>query len=758
MSDKVHITGLQGLAIVGLDHWKKPVPHPVSINVTFHTDFSRASETDNLHYSLNYAVISDKIASHLQQNHHKNFNSLGGVASSVYEVLRAERTHCSDVELEVSAPKVDIRALVSYSTRKSGGVYKIAGLRALTLIGVFTFERLNKQFVCLDMDLHVSLDHLNVGRVSELVQDYLESANFKTVEALVSLTSQWILQNFPEISGAGVRVTKPNAIVYTEGVGVSCYHTRADFASLPPIVLQKSEANDAFDLPVEALHDFQGSHLVYVALGSNEGDQMANIQTALHLLEQHPQISVDCTSSLYVSKPMYHTDQADFFNGVVRLSVTDLTPHELLKVLRKIEYTDLNRVKAFENGPRSIDLDLILYGRATVTSEDLIVPHKAMLERTFVLEPLCELLSPDFTHPVTAEPIHNHLTKLLGAPTSVEIQKSAKLILVFPGMHGRKLMLNHDGSSPTILMAIFNATPDSFSDGGTKYELTDDEVIQAAREMKKQGARIIDVGGVSTRPGSSEPLQDEELARVVGVVKAIRSDSELDDVLVSVDTYRAEVARQTLSAGADIINDVSMGLYDEELFDVVAEFGCGYIMSHTRGTPATMSDLTQYGPADDGIVEYNLDKNWHVMRRLESSAQNLINGVCRELAAQYRVAISRGVRKWQVMVDPGIGFAKKGHQNVALLRHARRIKSYALMNLVTGEYTSFCGMAMLVGASRKRFLGEISGESEASQRLVPSTAAVVASVEQGADLVRVHDVSELRQAAAVADAIYRALS
>lgn len=756
MSDKVYISGLEGSAIAGLDHWLKPVPHPVLVDVVFSTDFSKASESDNLHYSLNYAVISDKISSFLKRSHQRNFQSLGGVGEAVFELLEQERALTTSVSLKVLAPKLDIRAPVSYTfSGPASGTYRIEGLRALTLIGVFTFERLNKQFVLLDIDLEVPTTHLNVPLISESVHEYLEQANFKTVEALVKRTSQWILQNYDAVETVGVRVTKPNAIVYTEGVGVSCRCNRDEFLGEEQITLSGGQVKKEFDLPVQSKNDFTGRHTAYIAFGSNEGDQLGHIKKALELLNEHEQITVEATSSLYVSKPMYYTSQADFYNGVFKISVTDMSPHDLLRVLKDIEYGKLARVKDFENGPRSIDLDLVLFDEVTVTTSDLVVPHKAMLERTFVLQPLCELLTPDFIHPVTAEPIHNHLAKLLNTPTDPTVQESSELVLVVPGTDGRSLKFNYNGKTPTTIMGIFNATPDLFSDGGDKFNLNESKIIETALKMKEDGATILDIGGVSTRPGSSEPLEEEELRRVIPVVQAIRSEPKLADVLVSVDTYRAEVADQVVKAGADIINDISMGLYEPKIFEVVAKHGCGYIMNHTRGTPATMSQLTEYGSAPGFLIEYSIDPQTGLLPPLAEPELFVINGISRELARQVQGAMEKGVRKWQIILDPGIGFAKNLSQNLEILRHGRRFKQYAQIDLDHNLYVSFQGLAMLMGTSRKKFLGTITGQAVADQRVIPTVASVVACVEQSTDIVRVHDVAKVKQAVQTADAIYK---
>lgn len=762
MPDQVHISGLLGSAIIGFDHWKKPVSHPVSFDVSFSTDFSKAADTDDLNFSLNYLVVSTKIAEFLHRNHKVNFSSLGGVTNAVYDLLEQERSVCSQVKVVGTAPKIDIRAPISYTTTSGKlGTYEIHGIRALALLGIFTFERLNKQYVSLDVKLGVEKLHLTISDVSHSIQTFIESTNFKTVEALVKLTCQWIFQNFPAVDSAAVRVTKPNAIVFTEGVGVSCEYTREELSVESPLLVENVEATTTttpFDLPVSSLSDYNGNHSVYVAFGSNEGSQLENINKALNLLDQNPQISLQLTLALYVSKPMYHLDQSDFYNGVVKLNVKDLSPHEVLDVLKEIEYSHLLRVKEFENGPRSIDLDLILYDRETVNSERLVVPHKAMLDRTFVLQPLCELLPPDFVHPVTAEPIHNHLRRLLKLEADTSVQESFKLEQIVPTAHGRLLEFQKDGLSPTILMAIFNATPDLFSDGGEQYKRSKDEILAVARKMKTQGAKIIDVGGVSTRPGSTEPSLDDELERVLEVVSAIRLDKSLDDILISVDTYRVAVAEKAILGGADIINDISMGLYDENMFSFVALSGCGYVMNHTRGTPATMSGLTLYDTrsSSEGVVEYVIDDIAGHLPPLPNSTQNLLAGVCRELSGQLQSAFQQGVRKWQVILDPGIGFAKNGKQNLALIRHCSRIKRFAQWNVDLDAFVSFHGMGMLMGTSRKKFLGEITNTPVPADRAVATAASIVACVEQGTDIVRVHDLEEARHAAEVADAIYRA--
>lgn len=779
LSDKVHITGLQASATVGLDHWQKPVPQPVQVDVVFATDFARALDADNLAFSLNYAVVSAKLAHFFAQSAQRNFRSLGGLGDALMRALDQERLACSAVEVRVAAPKLAIHALVSFSEKTAepgaapgdASVYTLSGLRALTLIGVFTFEREAKQYVVVDLQLGVPARALDVCAVSARVHQYLERSNFKTVEALIKKTAQLVLASTPEVAWAAVRVTKPNAIVYTDGVGVSGRYSREDFAEDeaepngdPTVPLGVSSAGtgskavsgsapaDAaasipFDLPVASPESFSGTHTVYIAFGSNI-DALANITRGLRLLEDHPSISLDATLALYVSKPMYVTDQQDFVNGVVRVRVRDMTPHQLLAHLKHIEYAQCARVKHGDNGPRTLDLDIVLFGAACVNTPDLTVPHRAMLLRTFVLLPLCELLPPDFIHPVTAEPVHDHWAKLAASPADAAVQESHLLVHMVPGSGARALLSGP--TRPSSVMAIFNATPDSFSDGGVHCDLLPQDILAAARRMVQQGATVIDVGGCSTRPGSEPPLAQEEARRVVRVVQTLRAAPDFEPVLISVDTYRASVAEAALAAGADIINDVLMGTADPAMFDVVARAGCGYVLSHLRGTPATMASLTDYSaPCDDHLVQF-----WHdvdgPVAPLPAPDRAVVEGVCRELARQVHLAEARGVRKWQLILDPGVGFAKTTAQNVAVVRHARRLKQYAQWDSATARYTAFAGMPVLVGTSRKRFLREIADGGD-----VALAAAVVASIQQGADVVRVHDVAGAASAVRTADAIFR---
>ena len=286
------------------------------------------------------------------------------------------------------------------------------------------------------------------------------------------------------------------------------------------------------------------------------------------------------------------------------------------------------------------------------------------------------------------------------------------------------LIRARDPTRKTHVMAILNMTPDSFSDGGV-HTLTSIEAIKASvAKFIAAGATIIDIGGQSTRPKADLIGPEEELARILPVVRAIREMDEAKNVAISIDTFHSDVARQTLLAGADIVNDVSAGVLDSRMLSTVAELGKTIILMHMRGNPHTMTHLTDY---PDGVVR----------------------GVARELSARLQTTLAAGIAPWRIILDAGLGFAKDQDQNLELLRSLQQLRDGT-------EYAPILrGYPWLMGPSRKGFVGKITEVSEANKRSYGTAAAVTASIAGGADVVRVHDVNEMVEVVKMADAIYR---
>ena len=260
-----------------------------------------------------------------------------------------------------------------------------------------------------------------------------------------------------------------------------------------------------------------------------------------------------------------------------------------------------------------------------------------------------------------------------------------------------------------LIMGILNVTPDSFSDGGQFIDPS--KAVSRAREMLAQGADIIDVGGESTRPGSLPVESMEEISRVVPVISKLASQT---DAIISIDTQKSKVAKAALDAGAHIINDVSAGESDSEMFNLVAESEAGYILMHMQGSPETMQDAPIYSEVLTVVKEY-------FMERLQVAGQ-------------------AGIDIKQIVLDPGIGFGKTLSDNLRLMGNIGSIG-----NLMR---------PLLLGASRKSFIGMIDN-SAVDKRIGGSLAAVLSAYQQGVRLFRVHDVSETRQVLDIFTAIQK---
>ncbi|KAF4126674.1 2-amino-4-hydroxy-6-hydroxymethyldihydropteridine diphosphokinase / dihydropteroate synthase, partial [Geosmithia morbida] len=423
----------------------------------------------------------------------------------------------------------------------------------------------------------------------------------------------------------------------------------------------------------------------YIALGSNLGDRVAEIERACSLMDERG-IRVKRTSSLWETEPMYVEDQDRFINGACEVE-TDLEPLALLDQLQAIE-NDMGRRKVIDKGPRNIDLDILLYGDETVQHE-----------RLTALDP---------NKPWTL--VQDHLNNLrLGAePLSSITPVSASLPPLSPRAPTR----------PTHVMAILNLTPDSFSDGGRHRPSS---VVGTVASLMRRGVSVVDVGGLSTAPGADEVSAEEEAGRVVPAIEAIRADPSTRGAVVSVDTYRASVAEAAVAAGADMVNDVSAGLLDPLMLPTVARLGVTVCLMHMRGNPRTMSGLASY---PDGLIPT----------------------VAAELAGRVAAAEEAGIRRWRIVLDPGIGFAKDTAQNLELLRSLHQLRHWpGLENL-----------PWLVGSSRKRFIGDVTGVGSPADRVWGTAATVAAAVQGGADVVRVHDAEEMAMVSKMSDAIWRA--
>ena len=259
----------------------------------------------------------------------------------------------------------------------------------------------------------------------------------------------------------------------------------------------------------------------------------------------------------------------------------------------------------------------------------------------------------------------------------------------------------------TLIMGILNVTPDSFSDGGMYYNAT--QAVEFALQMEEEGADIIDVGGESTRPGAKTVELQKECDRILPVIEGIRTKS---DILISIDTYKSEVARQSIATGAGMVNDISGMTFDPNMVDVIKDSGLPVVIMHIKGTPKNMQKNPYYKDLMQELTEYFEERK--------------------------KFARAKGILDQQIILDPGIGFGKRLQDNFQLLRELKRIVDI--------------GFPVLIGPSKKSFIG-LTLDLPVDQRLEGTAAAVTTGILKGARIVRVHDVKEMKRVALITDSI-----
>ena len=268
-----------------------------------------------------------------------------------------------------------------------------------------------------------------------------------------------------------------------------------------------------------------------------------------------------------------------------------------------------------------------------------------------------------------------------------------------------------DFSNGCLVMGVLNVTPDSFSDGGEFFD--PDKAVEHGLKMAAEGAAIIDVGGESTRPGSDPVSADEQIQRVVPVIKAL---CEKTDVPVSIDTYKLEVAQAALEAGAGMINDIT-ALSDERMGELAAERQVPIVLMHMQGTPAPMQVEPDYDDVVGEVLEF--------------------------LLGRAKRAGKSGISKDMIFIDPGIGFGKTVEHNLLLLRNIDKFVA--------------TGYRVLVGTSRKRFIGKITGKEKPAERIFGTAATVTLCAAAGVSIVRVHEAAEMVDVVKVTNAVSNAM-
>ncbi|KAJ7652160.1 Dihydropteroate synthase [Mycena polygramma] len=665
-------------------------------------------------------------------------------------------------------------------------------LECSTIIGVNQCEREERQKV----QVNISIDRrdsivnrqnwVDFRSLTRTLHEKIEASSYQTLEALASYIAQETLRCLEPSSATPfvtVRAAKPSAIVFASSSEIEIQRTYSDY----PEAFARDESS-------------KSTHTAVLALGSNLGDRFHNIELALRLLEapeapeavlgpsdENMAVDVVDTSFLYESAPMYVTDQPSFINCACIVE-TNLPSLKLLQLVKAIEKT-VGRVPSIRNGPRAVDLDVILYDDAVIDTRqnprrelddlegELVVPHPRLAEREFVLRPLNDMI-PHFMHPV----LHRTVSTLLAAlevpadaapmckvipfpqcPLPADYMfPHASIDAVPPTLTHWTYPSAHDPASrrhaghQTRIMATLNATPDSFSDGAAHNTLP--TALEYVQNAVTAGSSILDVGGYSTRPGAALVSPDEEIARVAPCIAAIRAAHP--QFSISVDTFRPEVARAAILAGANCINDVyaftGQGSYPfsaashpddaahqcmSGMKKLVREFAVPVVLMHSRGDAGINKDYDTYAYAGSGHA--------------------VVEGVRIELGAKVDAIVKGrgGVRRWLVIVDPGIGFSKTLEGNLEVLRNTAAVVADVSVGKENQQRNALAGYPQLIGTSRKSFLGVIleqatGRKTEPKERGWATAAAVACAVQQGALVVRVHDTHEMADVVHVANALW----
>ncbi|KAF7983345.1 hypothetical protein HWV62_22311 [Athelia sp. TMB] len=503
-------------------------------------------------------------------------------------------------------------------------------------------------------------------------------------------------------------------------------------------------------------------HTAAIALGSNLGDRFANIEHALRLLENPAHVSQDSNVASRSEGHVAIVDTSFMYETAPIMQIeTTLEPLALLAHLKCIEIM-VGRVPSVRNGPRAVDLDILLFDDKVIdTREEDKRNNLEDLSGELVTDGTIETLLGRITAARTKdEPV---MRKVIPFPRYPEASASKGMIPGFKypvpstATHWSFPSSFAESAGKTYIMATLNATPDSFSDGSEHNTIP--TAVAYANSSAAAGADIIDVGGYSTRPGAPFVSEEEEISRVVPTVSTIRgSNTQVDvhpktkEVLISVDTFRWKVAQETILAGANCINDVYSFTGPEyplnqasadhliEMRRVARDLAVPVVLMHSRGDAGSNKDYEFYKHAVDSPI---------------------LEAVRTELGEKVDVIVKgrNGLRRWLAIIDPGVGFSKSLEDNLELLRHS------SLITKPTISPNPLAGYPQLIGTSRKSFLGVILAKAsedgtyqgrktDGRGRLHATAAAVACAVQQRATIVRVHDVEEMIDVVRVASALW----
>ncbi|EGC32529.1 hypothetical protein DICPUDRAFT_155477 [Dictyostelium purpureum] len=606
----------------------------------------------------------------------------------------------------------------------------IQDLHVQAVIGVNPNERIIKQNIIMtitsyrDLSKCGSTDNvaytISYSSLSKSLCSYAESSHHYTLEALATGVAKICCLGFG-IEKVKVLIQKPGAIKLAKWPGVEIVRTLDFFKSNSYVEIPSSNKQISAPPSNETGSSKEGLNIVYLAFGSNMGDKYENIVKSFEILKE--KVNILETSFMYESGAQYFLEQDSFFNCVCKGS-TDLKPQELLVFIKSIEEKMGRDFKMFKNGPRIIDIDIIYYNSQILKIETLEIPHPLMWERDFVLIPLCDI-APNFMHPTLH--ITSNRMKMNLKPSS--IQKIFRI--------GK---INWRWNKKTFIMGILNVTPDSFVDGG-KYDSVQKSLDQATK-LITQGSDIIDIGGQSTYPGAAQITIQEEIDRVVPVIKKIRE--KYPDIPISIDTYNHQVAKEAILAGCNLINDVSGAMKDPNMFLIAKEYKTPIILNHQQPT-------TQYLQQKQNEQNVNANTN-QSSQKIDLSNPSVITTLNNFFKERIETATKLGLYRWQLILDPGLGFYKTYEQSIEIIKKGKDLISL--------------GFPVLIGPSRKGFIAQTIAKYDESsngevpppnseRRLYGTVACCCIAASWGVNIVRIHDINQIKDSLLISDSIYK---
>ncbi|OMJ19298.1 Folic acid synthesis protein fol1, partial [Smittium culicis] len=640
--DTIEVHEFEVRTMVGRDAWGRKKIQPLVISFKMQTSISKAAILDQVSESVHYGLLLKAITKFVEKQklgeleifaEHIAFTILTfdikrifGVFLTIKKPNSIHNSNSVDISIyrcfedvhhlekicldELNNCGLTIPNLDNYNSIKSenasinsintleqsildaGNLYKedlfiIKGLKINVLLGANSFERFSTQVIIIDLTLHIDkkdkalqkksqsgnfpMKTLNYHILVQNIVEYVEKGTgYLTLEALsISIARVCIVDfGFEKVS---ILVKKPCVLVFANCSAVKITRTRDQLFK---------ELNLVLPCLQNAISPRMESHISYISIGTNLGDKIKNIHNSIKMINESDNIRVVDTGFLYQSKPMYLEDQPMFFNTAIKVE-TSLNPIALQKLLKRIEI-ELGRVFTEDkNGPRIIDLDIILYDTLVIDTAELTIPDPGMENRHFQLQPIIDMdpfavhgklnssvcmLSRDL---ITIKGVVNDLVQVM--PLSNSEKNGSKSVV-----------LAHSHQKNTLVMGVTDVVGESFNYGG-KFDSID-EAVKHSMNLFKEGADIIDIFSQSMSVSSKMFGPGEEAKIVIPIIEGIMSESKNyeNKPIISVNTSDAKVAQKALDAGADVICNISGSNLNSDVFNVAAEYGCPLILMHKR--------------------------------------------------------------------------------------------------------------------------------------------------------------------------------